>query len=116
MTTLTMKDEKRLDVIQRVYRSEVTVGQAALIMGLSERQCYRVKARVSKAGAKGVVHGNRGRSCKRKTKEKTVKRILELARGKYQGFNDYHLTEKLKEQESIELSREMVRRTLRAQV
>ena len=38
MTTLTMKDEKRLDVIQRVYRSELTVGQAALIMGLSERQ------------------------------------------------------------------------------
>ncbi len=46
MTTLTMKDEKRLDVIQRVYRSELTVGQAALVLGLSERQCYRVKARV----------------------------------------------------------------------
>ena len=45
MTTLTMRDEKRLDVIQRVYRSELTVRQAALVMGLSERQCYRVKAR-----------------------------------------------------------------------
>ena len=55
MTTLTMKHEKRLDVIQRVYRSELTVGQAALIMGLSERQCYRVKARVGKAGAKGEL-------------------------------------------------------------
>ena len=43
MTTLTMKDEKRLEVIQRVYRSELTVGQAALVMGLSERQCYRVR-------------------------------------------------------------------------
>ena len=48
MTTLTMKDEKRLDIIQRVYRSELTVGQAALVMGLSEWQCYRVKARVVK--------------------------------------------------------------------
>jgi transposase len=115
MTTLTMKEEKRLDVIQRVYRSELTVGQAALVLGLSERQCYRVKARVSKVGAKGVVHGNRGRPCKRKLKEKTVKRVLELARGKYQGFNDHHLTEKLKEQESIELSREQVRRILRAE-
>jgi len=114
MTTLTMKDEQRLDVIQRVYRREITVGQAALIMGLSERQCYRVKARVSKVGAKGVIHGNRGRPSKRKLKEKTVKRVLELARGKYQGFNDHHLTEKLKEQEQISLSREIVRRTLRA--
>ena len=114
MTTLTMKDEKRLDVIQRVYRSELTVVQAAVVMGLSERQCYRVKARVGKAGAKGVVHGNRGRRCKRKIKDQTVRRVLELARGKYQGFNDHHLTEKLKEQEQIELSREKVRRILRA--
>ena len=66
MTTLTMNEEKRLDTIQRVYRSELTLGQAALIMGLSERQCYRVNARVNKAGAKGVVHGNRGRPCKRR--------------------------------------------------
>jgi transposase len=115
MTTLTMQDEKRLDVIQRVFRSELTVVQGALVMGVSERQCYRIKARVGKAGAKGVVHGNRGRSCKRKTKEKTIRRVLELARGKYQGFNDHHLTEKLKEQEQIELSREKVRRILRAE-
>jgi transposase len=98
-----------------VYRSELTVVQAALVMGVSERQCYRVKARVGKAGAKGVVHGNRGRRCKRKTKEKVVRRVVALARGKYQGFNDHHLTEKLKEQEQIELSREKVRRILRAE-
>ena len=115
MITLTMKDERRLDIIQRVYRNELTVVQAALVMGVSERQCYRVKARVGKAGAKGVVHGNRGRRCKRKTKEKVVRRVVALARGKYQGFNDHHLTEKLKEQEQIELSREKVRRILRAE-
>lgn len=115
MTTLTMRDEKRLEVIHRVYRSELTVEQAALILGISERQCYRVKARVGKAGAKGVVHGNRGRVSQRKTKEKVVKRIVELARGKYKDFNDHHLTEKLKGQEKIELSREKVRRILRAE-
>lgn len=114
MTTLTMRDEQRLDVIQRVLRRELTVVQAALVMGVSERQCYRIKARVDKAGAKGVVHGNRGRPCKRKTTEKMVRRVVQLARGKYQGFNDHHLTEKLKEQEEIELSREKVRRVLRA--
>ena len=61
-----------------------------------------------------MVHGNRGRPCKRRLRD-TVRRGLELARGKYQGFNDHHLTEKLKEQESIELSREQVRRILRAE-
>lgn len=114
MTTLTMKEEKRLEIIQRVYRGELTVAEAALILGVSERQCYRIKGRVSKHGAKGVVHGNRGRPCKRKVKEKTVKRIVELAKGKYRGFNDHHLTEKLKEQEQIELCREKIRRILRS--
>ena len=61
-----------------------------------------------------MVHGNHGRACKHKTEEETVKQIVELARGKYQGFNDHHLTEKLEEQEQIELSREKVRRILRA--
>src|SRR5437762_283563 len=63
MITLTMNDEKRLEVIQRVFRGELTVVEAALV---SERQCYRVKARVTKVGAKGVVHANRGRPCKHK--------------------------------------------------
>jgi hypothetical protein len=39
-----------------------------------------------------VVHGNRGRSCKRKTKEKVVNRIVELAQGKRQDFNNHHLS------------------------
>jgi len=94
MTTLTMKEEKRLEIIQRVFRGELTVVEAGIVIGVSERQCYRIKARVTKRGAKGVVHGNRGRPCKRKTKEKEVKRVVELAKGKYRGFNDRHLTEK----------------------
>ena len=40
--------------------------------------------------------------------------ILTLARGKYQGFNDSHLTEKLHTVEHLEVSRETVRRILRA--
>src|SRR5262245_51799890 len=113
MTTLTMKEEKRLEVIQRVLRGELTVVEAGMVIGVSEQQCYRIKARVTKRGAKGVVHGNRGRACKHKTKEKEVKRVVELAKGKYEGFNDRHLTEKLVEQEKLEISREKVRQILR---
>jgi transposase-like protein len=60
MTTLTMREEKRIEVIQRVFRGELTIVEAAMIVGVGEQQCYRIKARVMKQGAKGVVHGNRG--------------------------------------------------------
>ena len=48
------------------------MAEAGLVLGISERQCYRIKARVNQQGVKGVIHGNRGRPCKRKAKEKTV--------------------------------------------
>ena len=85
-----------------------------MAVGLSERQCYRIKRRVHQQGAKGVIHQNRGRPCKGKVKERIVRRGGGISRGKYQGFNDHHLTEKLKGHEQIELSREKVRRILRS--
>ena len=39
---------------------------------------------------------------------------MSLARGKYQGFNDSHLAEKLRAEENLAVSRETVRRILRA--
>ena len=45
MTTLTMRDEKRLEIIHRVFRSELTVARAELVMGRSEPRgpnLYRV--------------------------------------------------------------------------
>ena len=107
--TLTMKEQKRIEIIERALRNDLTVVEAAMVLGVSERQCYRIKARVKDQGVKGVVHGNRGRACKYKLKDQTLKRVVELARGKYRGFNDHHLTEKLKEEEKIEISREKVR-------
>jgi transposase len=111
---LTMKEQRRVEVIQRVFRGEMTMAEAALVLGVTERQSYRIKARIREEGVKGVIHGNRGRRCAWKVSEKAERKIVEAARGKYRGFNDHHLTEKL-EEEGIKLSREKVRRVLRAQ-
>jgi transposase len=70
--------------------------KASLVLGVSERQGYRIKARVRQQGVKGVVYGNPGRRCNRKVREKEVKRIVELAKGKYRGFNDHRLNREVK--------------------
>jgi len=82
MTTLA-KESRELDVIQRMHRREPTVTQAAQILSISEPQCRGVNAHecrgvnahVGKVGAKGVLHGNRGRPCKHKLKEKAIERM-----------------------------------------
>jgi transposase-like protein len=55
MRTLTMKEEKRLEIIQRVFRGELTMGKASLVLGVSERQCYRIKARVKQQGEREAL-------------------------------------------------------------
>ncbi|MGH7412501.1 MAG: helix-turn-helix domain-containing protein, partial [Candidatus Methylomirabilis sp.] len=89
---LTMKEQQRVAVIERVFRRELTMAEAAMVLGVSERQSFRIKARIRKEGIRGVIHGNRGRRSPRKLPSKTRQRIVELARGKYRGFNDHHLT------------------------
>ena len=90
------------------------MAEAAMVLGVSERQSFRLKARIRKEGVRGVIHGNRGRSSPRKLPANTHRRIVELARGKCRGFNDHHLAEKLVEAEGIRVSRETVRQILRA--
>ena len=79
---LTMKEQKRVEVIQRVFRAEMTMAEAALVLGVTERQCYRIKARIRAEGVKGVIHGNRGCPCPWKVSEKTERKIVELAQGR----------------------------------
>jgi transposase len=107
------REWKRLDTMRRIENGGLTVGEAAQVLGLSVRQTRRVRRRVEKQGATGVVHGSRGRPSPRRTSSTLSKRVIKLAKGKYRGFNDQHLKEKLEEEEGIELSRSTVRRLLR---
>lgn len=111
---MTEKAWKRLDTVRRIERGELTTQEAAVILGITPRQVRRLRRRIEKKGAAGAVHGNEGKVSKRRTSASVAKRVAKLARGKYRGFNDQHLQEKLAEEEGIELSRSTVRRLLRA--
>lgn len=104
---------KRLDVVERVEGGALTVGEASQVLGLSRWQVRRIRRAVKNRGQEGVVHGNRGRAPTNRTTEEIRGRVVELARGKYKGFNDTHLTDKLEEEEELKLSRASVQRILR---
>jgi len=105
---------KRLEAVERIGRFEMTVRRAGELLGLSERQVRRVRRAVESRGAKGVVHGHRGRWPWNRVSEPEREQIVALRRGKYAGFNDHHFTEKLVEAEGLKVSRATVRRVLRA--
>lgn len=107
-------EQRRAWVLTKVLVGELTISEAASMLGLSERSVWRLKAGFRRDGPAALVHGNRGRASPRRVSESLRRRLLKLATTRYDGANDSHLTELLAEREGITLSRVTVRRVLRA--
>ena len=58
--TLTQREQARLQTLNLVLEGRMGVGEAAYILGLSERHTWRIIASYRKAVAAGLAHGNRG--------------------------------------------------------
>jgi transposase len=114
MVTVSQKEFQRVKVIENAVDGRLSVSEAAGLLQLSERQVQRLKRRYRPGSVAWVQHGNRGRPMPWALPATRRRTILELARGKYAGFNDSHLCEKLNTVENLVVSRETVRRILRA--
>jgi len=107
--TLTQQEQVRLKVMNLVLEGKMGVGEAAVALGLSERQGWRIIRRYREEGAPAAGHGNRGRKPPNATSAEVRHRVTVLARTRYQGLNHTHLTEMLAEREGVTLSRSTVR-------
>lgn len=110
--TLSEEEQRRLVVLNEVEKGKMVTREAAEILGVSERQGWRLLAAYRKEGAAGLAHGNRGRKPVHTWGEEIRRQVVELAQKKYEGFNHQHLTEMLQEREGLEVSRSSVRRIL----
>lgn len=113
MDLMSKKQWKRLDVVERAGRGKLTMGEAAMVLGLSERQVRRLCRAFEAGGRAGLLHGNLGVRPSNRVTEDVRAKIVSLMTKKYAGFNDQHFTEKLREDEHIVLGRQTVRRILR---
>ena len=111
---MSQKERQRYHLLKMVIGGRVTLREAGSVIGVSYRQAKRLKKKLNTLGAKGLVHGNRGRPSPRVLSRERVTRIVELSQKTYSAFNDTHFTEKLNEVEGITVSRDTVRRLRRA--
>lgn len=112
MLNLTMKEVNRYRIISEVIQRHLKVKDAAVILKRSERQIYRIKKRVVKEGAKGIIHKGKTKRGPRWLTDKIISKIINLYKAKYEGFNLTHMTEFLNEEEKIRVSRESLRSIL----
>ena len=91
-------------MIENAVAGRVSVREAAEALGRSARQVKRLKQVFDRSDPSWVLHGNQGRAPTNRTPEQLRQRVVEWARGKYAGFNDTHLCEKLAREEAIVVS------------
>lgn len=112
--TLNQEEQRRLQVLNGILEGTCSMGQAAKLMGVSERHGWRLLAAYRKEGAAALAHGNRGRSPAHRVSDGLRERVVALARSPaYTGCNHQRFTELLADREGIVLSRPTVRRMLR---
>ena len=91
-------------IIKRTIKGSMTIRDSAIRLGISRQYMYRLVERYGREGASCLSHGNKGMQRAWKTDEDVECMIVDLYKGKYQGFNFRHFLEKLNDVERIGIS------------
>lgn len=109
---MTLKEVKRLKVLQEAIDKHITQKAAASMVGLSERQARRLVRAVRDEGDRGIIHKSRGRPSNRRMPDKVKDKAISLYKKKYHDFGPTLASEKLLEMNGIGISDETLRQWL----
>jgi len=114
MTFITMskKELSRYEVIMRLIRQEINGTKAAELLHLSVRQTRRLKGKVKKNGAKGLLHESRGKSGHNRLGEEKRVKIVKLLHRHYHDFGPTLASEKLAEDHQLVHDPKTIRRIM----
>lgn len=111
---MSRKEVPRAGLVAAALAGRITNREGAGALHLTVRQFQRLKQRVRRAGAEALRHQGRGRPSHQRLPAAVGAQVQALLRDRYAGFNDTHVTEKLREVHGLPISRESVRRLRRA--
>ena len=109
MVTMSQKELKRISVLEKVLSRALTQRSAGELLGLCERQIYRLVKRFKASGAQGIIHRSRGKPSNRAISDKAREKIIKTYRDKYWDFGPLLASEKLEERDGIKISDETLR-------
>lgn len=106
--TMSSKEVKKYDIVRKTISKELNGAQAAQLLNLSTRQIRRLKNKVKNRGAKGLVHGSRGKPGNRSMPAKERQKIIALLHRHYHDFGPLLASEKLEERHQIKRDRSTI--------
>jgi helix-turn-helix protein len=117
---MSVRELQRVEVMARVAKGNLTLVDAAALVGLSYRQTKRVWRVYRRKGATALQHGSTGRRSNRATPRAVRRRALALIRAKYGGdtttrFGPTLAAEHLAEEDGMAVHAETLRRWMLAE-
>jgi len=112
LISMTEKELSKYSVIKNLIAGVINGTDAAKQMTLSIRQTKRLKAKVIKSGAEGLIHGNRRRESNRKIDPNIIEKAKKYLEEKYYDFGPTFASEKLNENHDIKINKETVRQIM----
>jgi hypothetical protein len=110
--TMSVKELKRLKVVQEAIARHITQKSAAELVGMTERHMRRLVKAVRTEGERGLVHRTRGKPSNNRIAEEVRAKAISAYKGSYMGFGPTLASEKLQEREGIAVSEETMRKWL----
>lgn len=102
--TLSMKEQEKLAIIIRYVNGVITGNEAAQQLGLSIRQVQRKKRAYLEEGMSSIIHKSKNKPTGRGFSEDLRKRILQLYKEEYFGWNFCHFGDALEDDYNIVVS------------
>lgn len=109
---MSAKEIDKHEIIRRLIRREINGTGAARLLRLSIRHVRRLKKKVERDGAKGLVHGSRGKHSHNQLPKKEREKIVALLRKHYPDFGPTFAAEKLKERHRINRDPKTIRQIM----
>jgi hypothetical protein len=106
---MSQRELSRYSIIQKLIQKELTERETSDLICLCIRQVRRLKKKVRENGAKGLIHGNRGKPSNRQIPEKERNRIKDLLHKHYSDFKPTHASEKLETLDGIDRDPKTIR-------
>jgi len=110
---MSVKERRRLAVLDQVKTGDLTRQAAAARLGVSYRQMLRIYRRWEQEGDTGVVHRARGRSGNRQVDPAIREQVVALVRSRYGDFGCTLACEKLAEVHGLIIDDQTLRRWLK---
>ncbi len=110
MISMNVQDIDRMNIIKAVLEKQMKQRHAATRLGISSRQVRRLCGRMKKAGARGLLHGLRGRPSNHRLPTKDLDKGLRAVKRLYPDFGPTFANEKLLKIHKIDLSISRLRR------